>query len=290
MRSWLLVATDNDGELQGAANAGADVVVIDLNRALSPKRQETAREIAQNWLASHQKQVLAQRRFGRWVRISPIDSQQWRADLHSAMSGQADGIVLSDAASPDHIQQLAAEIYEIEQRMGIGHNKTGIVPQLGTSPRAALELAKFADEVHPRVSGYSWDAAALARAIGARRTRAPGGWSSVMNMVRSQVLLAAHARGIDVIETPFRDLRDAKACQIAAASARADGFTGMVALRGAQVSAINQAFAPTAEELREAEEIIALFASNPNLEWQNYKGRRMGQSQLTRARNMLGQS
>lgn len=290
MRSWLLVATDNEEELQGAANAGADVVVIDLNRALSPRRQEMAREIAQNWLTSHQEQVLAQRRFGRWVRISPIDSQQWRADLLCAMGGQAEGIVLSDAASPDHVQQLAAEIYEIEQRMGIGHNRTSIVPQLGTSPRAALELAKFADEVHPRVSGYSWDAAALARSIGARRTRAPGGWSSAMSLVRAQVLLAAHARGIDVIETPFRDLRDAKAGQIAAASARADGFTGMIALRGNQVATINQAFAPTAEELREAEEIIALFASNPNLEWQNYKGRRMGQSQLLRAKNMLGQA
>ncbi|MGI8944362.1 MAG: HpcH/HpaI aldolase/citrate lyase family protein [Qipengyuania sp.] len=288
MRSWLVTPAENEKALSSVSQSGADVVAIDLARGLGEQAQAAARIEARDWLAAQMRQVLAQKRFSRWVRIGGIAGPYWREDLAAVMQGEPEGIILSDADSPEHIRELAAVIYELEQHRGIAHNSTRIVPQLGGSAQVAFTIGQFASEVHPRVSGLTWDATALARALGARRTRGPGAaFTDAMAHVRAQVLLAAHANGLDAVDSPWRDARDAKGARTAADAARADGFSGMVAIHPAQVPLINEAFRPTSEERAEAQEIIGAFASNPHAEVLPLKGRRIGAPQLARAKRLL---
>ena len=291
MRSWLLVPADKDKALQDAALSGADVVVLDMARAASDEAKLHTRLATRNWLMSHREQVTASRKMARWVRVGPMASPQWRSDLEAALEGAPDGVLLAECTNVEEVKNLAAALYEIEGRIGLRANTTRIVPELGSNPVAALALRAFAEELHPRVSGLAWDSTALARSLGARRMRGPGGlWTDPLAMVRSQVLLAAHAQGLQVIEAPYRDRRDEEGAQRAFLAARADGFTGMQAIHPSQIDGIKKAFAPTSEELAEAREMTGLFELNPGAEMVAFRGRQIGQKQLAQARALLDRS
>lgn len=289
MKSWLFVKADDEAMLTAAATSGAHVIVVDCGMAASPQAKDAARVRARDWMASHRQQVLAQHKFARWVRISPIHDPEWREDLEVAMQGGPEGLVLPECASPAQLQQLAAEIYEVEQRNGIAHGATKIIPQVGTRGIDALSIKTFADESHPRLGGLAWDSRALARSLGARRTRdAHGAFTDAMRHVRASVLLTANARGVIAIDSAHAVTKDLAGAEAAAKCARADGFSGMAARHPSHIPAINKAFRPTPDELADAQAIVAAFASNPSQEALPHKGQRIGQSELSRARRMLG--
>ncbi|MBA4353414.1 MAG: CoA ester lyase, partial [Novosphingobium sp.] len=101
-------------------------------------------------------------------------------------------------------------------------------------------------------------------------------------------LLAAHAKGVWAIDTLHDNFRDEDGTRHAAESARADGFTGMLAIHPSQVPIINAAFAPTEAELAEAEAIIALFSANPYAGTLQYNGRMVDQPHFRMAKQLLG--
>ncbi len=289
MRSWILVPADKEKALKEGARSGADVVVLDMARAAKEEAKVHTRLVARDWLMSHREQVTQSRPFSRWVRIGPMSSPSWRNDLEAVLEGAPDGIMLAECTDSEELKNIAAALYELEGRAGIRANTTQIVPELGSNPVAALHLRPFAEELHPRVSGLTWDSAALARSIGARRMRGPGGlWTDPLAMVRAQVLLAAHAQGLQVIEAPFRDRRDDEGASRAYHAARADGFTGMLAIHPSQIEGINAAFAPTSEEVAEAREVVGLFALNPDANEVVFRGRHVGQRELQQAQALAG--
>lgn len=290
MRSWILVPADNDKALATVANAGADVVVVDLARGGHAEKQAKTRLQARDWLSSHRERVVAARGFARWARIVPGDSPHWRDDLEAVMEAAPDGIVLGGCGGQEDIQQFAGLLYEIEQRVGVRSNSTRIVPQVGRSPRGALQVQRLLEDIHPRVSALAWDADGLAQSLSARRKRGPGGaWSDPLAFLRAQTLLVAHSLGLEAIEAAYSGPREPEPMARAAEGARADGFTGMFATHPAHVAAINSAFAPTPEERGEAQLVISAFAVSPHADSLLHKGRRIGQPELKRAKALLGE-
>lgn len=290
MRSWLLVPADKEKAMAEAATAGAHVVVLDLARAASEERKQHTRLAARDFLMSHREQLVAARKFARWVRVGPIVGMEWRQDLAAALEGAPDGVVLAECSGPEQVKELAAALYEIEGRVGVKTGSTRIVPEVGGSAAASLQLRSFTEELHPRVSGLLWDSAGLARSIGARRMRGPGGlWTDALAHVRAQVLLMAHAQGLGALEAPFRNLREPEGMQRAAQAAAADGFTGMVAISDMQVADINTAFRPTQEDVAEAREIVGVFALNPHADRIAFRGRYIGQAELAKAKVLTGE-
>lgn len=291
MRSWLLVPADKEKALGQAASAGADVVVLDLARAASADRKQHTRLAARDFLMSHREQVLSARKFARWVRVGPIVGTEWRDDLAAAIEGAPEGVLLAECPGTEQVKELAALLYELEGKRGITSGSTKIIPEVGGTPASALQLRHFADELHSRVSGIAWDPAALARSMGARRMRGPGGmWTDALAHVRAQVLLAAHARQLMPIEAPFRNLRDPDGMTRAAQAAAADGFAGMMAINDAQIDDINKAFEPSQEQIAEARELVGVFALNPTAQSIPFRGRYVGQAELGAAKALLGES
>lgn len=286
-RSWLFVAGD-DENLAGAVSTGADVIVVDLADGVGPDSKAHARHLAGDWLDIHRRQV-TDRRLGRWVRINPLDSRLWRDDLVAVMRARPDGIVLPRSAGPLAVQQLAAEIYELEQVNQIPTGTTRILPVVSETAQAAVSIAAYIDAPLPRLAGLTWDAEGLASALGATRTRgADGTWTDVFRFVRSQILLTAHARGILAIDSGA-ELGDGSDSRKAAVHARADGFSGMLATDPADVTAINEAFTPSEAELADARAVIA--AANASAAAGLYTDPSPGQEpQLKLARRMLGLS
>lgn len=289
-RSWLLVA-GNDEELLGSAMAtGADVVVVDLEDMVPQEHKRASRQIAAEWLLTHRTNVLEQRQMGRWVRINAMDSEgQWREDLLAIMPSAPDGIFLPKAADPEAVRQLAAEIYEIEQRNQVPANSTQIIPLVGETPQSALTIAQYLESAHQRLAGIAWTAQGLATSISATRSfDSSGGWTDAFRFVRAQTLLASHACGILPIDAAFPNYEDLEGLAQAARSARSDGFCGMLAVHPDQVAVINEAFAPTAAELEEARDIIAAFEGKPEAGSLQFQGKIIDKPHLTSARRVLG--
>jgi citrate lyase subunit beta / citryl-CoA lyase len=77
------------------------------------------------------------------------------------------------------------------------------------------------------------------------------------------VLFAAHSAQVPAIETVYKAFRDKDGLAAYAARAAHDGFDGMLAIHPDQVAVINAAFTPSADELAQAERIVAAFRASP---------------------------
>jgi len=288
MHSWLFVPGDSEKKLGKAAATGADVIIVDLEDSVAPANKPRARELARDWLAAHRNQV-AERKFGRWVRINALDSRMWRDDLVAVLPGAPDGIMLPKSAGPESVQALGAELYELEQRSGLATGSVKILPLVSETAAAAISIPAYASAPLPRLAGLTWGGEDLSAAIGAsRKYDKDGRWTDAFRFVRAQTLLTAHARGVIAIDTLHADFADTKGLKRIAEEARADGFTGMLAIHPAQVPVINEAFTPTEAELEEARAIVAAFAGSPDAGTLQIDRRMIDRPHLTLARRMLG--
>ena len=288
-RSWLFVPGDSERKLAKAASTGADAIIVDLEDAVAAEARPMARGLTADWLAAHRPQV-TQRPMERWVRINPLDTPFWRDDIVAVMRGAPDGIVLPKSAGPEQLRQLAAEIYELEQRNGVASGSTRIVPLVSETAAAALTISEYVGLSLPRLAGLMWGAEDLSAALGAsRKYGEDGNWTDAFRMVRATVLLTAHARGVAAIDTLHADFRDEAGLARMARAARADGFSGMLAIHPGQVPVINAAFTPSDEELAGARAIVAAFAANPGAGVVSLDGHMLDQPHLVLARRMLGE-
>lgn len=291
MRSWLFVPADSERKLARATLSDADVVILDLEDAVRENAKPQARAMARSWLVAQAAEARSETGPARWVRINAMDTPHWREDLAVVLAGKPAGIMLPKASGPEQLQQLAAELYGLEERSGIAAGATRILPLVSETPRAALSIASYADFALPRLAGLTWGAEDLSVAMGATRKRdAAGEWTDAFRMVRAQVLLTAHAAGVAPIDTLQADFRDLEALDRAARASRVDGFHGMLAIHPDQVPVINAAFTPDEEELAHARAIVEAFAADPAAGALQVDGKMVDRPHLEQARKLLGRA
>ena len=241
---------------------GADAIVVDLANIPGGETAAAMRAKIAAWLADHSEPVTANKAFARWVRIKPLDAPLWQEDLVAIMAGAPDGVILPKTSGPEQIRQLASEIYEIEQKLGLAHNSTKIIPQIGETPQSVLTLGQLTQDPAPRLAGFTWNAEGLARNLGAKRTQdANWHWTDVMRHVRMNVLLLAKAMGVMAIETSTIEAANSDGGADEARAAKCDGFAGMGATHPRQIAEINKIFALSVEERAKADALISHFSS-----------------------------
>jgi citrate lyase subunit beta/citryl-CoA lyase len=130
------------------------------------------------------------------------------------------------------------------------------------TPAAVLRMGELVRASAPRLIALSWGAEDLSSALGAGDPRWPdGAWRPLYQHARGQCLLAAHALGIEAIDTVYVDYKDADGLRLACEASRHDGFSGRFAIHPDQVPVINQAFTPSDAEIALARRIVDAFAS-----------------------------
>lgn len=283
MRSFLFVPGDSEKKLAKAAGVPADVLIFDLEDAVVPERKAAARALVRDYLAERREH----RRQQLWVRINPLDHAEAGADLGAVMPVQPDGIVLPKTRSPDDVEVLGRRIgtYEAEHDFKIG--STRILPIATETPQALFSLGDYARCAN-RLAGITWGAEDLAAAVGATANReADGRWTSPYQFVRSLCLFAAHAAGVEAIDTLWANFRDADGLEASCAEARRDGFSGKLAIHPDQVEVINRCFTPSAEEVEHAGRIVEAFDANPGAGSVALDGMMLDLPHLRQARRIL---
>lgn len=292
MRSWLFVPGDSERKLAKVADAGADVVIVDLEDAVAPEHKARARIMAAQWLvAGRTEGGQAEGVPARWVRINPLDGELWREDVAAVIAGAPAGIMVPKAAGPEQLAAFSDELSALENLHDMAPGATRILPLVSETPAAALGVATYAAADLPRLAGLTWGAEDLSAAIGAARKRGEDGeWTDLFRIVRAQVLLTAHAVGVAPIDTLFAEFRDGAGLERAARAAYADGFSGMLAIHPAQVPVINAAFTPGETELARARAIVAAFAAEPGVGALQLAGRMLDRPHLEQARRLLARA
>jgi citrate lyase subunit beta/citryl-CoA lyase len=252
-RSWLFVPGDSPRKAEKALTSGADAIILDLEDSVAPDAKMAARRLTQEFLSAHrQSEDIPQ----LWVRVNPLETPECAVDIVAALEGEAFGLVLPKAEGAGDVRHFVALMRDMAPAV------TPRVLAIATeTPRAVLRLASFAEQTLPELYALTWGAEDLATAIGATGNRLPdGSFHEAFRTARSLALLAAHAAGVQAVDTLYADFRDEAGLIASSEAARREGFTGRLAIHPAQVAAINAAFSPTAEEVAHAERIIAAFA------------------------------
>ncbi|MEM7467398.1 MAG: CoA ester lyase [Pseudomonadota bacterium] len=282
LRSWLFVPGDSEKKLAKGAGTGADVLILDLEDAVADARKPVGREMVREYLqnADRSKQQL-------WVRMNPLDTSHALLDLAGVIQGKPDGLILPKAESAADTYQLGHYLDALEIEHGLSRGETKVLALVTETPGALLTLDGYRSP-DARVTALSWGAEDLSAALGASSNRdSAGGLTDPYLLARSLCLYAAHAAGVQPVDTVLPDFRDDEGLREVSNAARRDGFTGKIAIHPNQVAIINDAFTPSPEEVEHARAVIKLFADNPDAGTLSLDGKMLDKPHLTQAERVV---
>lgn len=281
-RSWLFAPGDSDRKMEKAAASAADIVLLDLEDAVTEDAKPKARAMVPAFLAGQQPP--ARRRL--WVRINPLDGPHALADLAAVIPARPGGIMLPKSRGRADVELLDHYLSALEVSAGAEQGATKVIALATETAESMFTVGTYRGA--PRLAAMSWGAEDLADAVGASENRNPdGSYGFTYELARSMCLLGAAAAGVAAIDTIHGDFRDEAGLHQRAAQVRRAGFRGMLAIHPAQLEVINAAFTPTAEELAEAQQIVDLFAANPGVGAIGRNGAMLDRPHLARAEALL---
>lgn len=282
VRSWLFAPGDSEKKMDKAAGGAADIVLLDLEDAVTEDSKPGARAMVSDFLRS-QPEPERQR---LWVRINPLDSSHALADLAAVIPARPGGIMLPKSRGRGDVETLDHYLSALEVSAGAEQGSTRVIVLVTETAEGMFTTGTYRGA--PRLTAMTWGAEDLADAVGASENReGDGSYAFTYELARSLCLLGAAAAGVAAIETIQGDFRDLDGLRARAEKVRRDGYRGMLAIHPAQVDVINAAFAPTEQELAAAREIVDLFASNPGVGAIGYKGAMLDRPHLARAQALL---
>ncbi len=284
-RSWLFVPGDSERKLAKADEAGADALILDLEDSVAPARKALARETVRAFLDARPP---GNRSARLYVRVNPLDEGAMQ-DLAAVVGGAPDGIVQPKIDGPADVARLGFALDALEARDNVAPGSVRVVPVATETAAAPFNLGGFATASLPRLAGLTWGAEDLATALGASTNLDSTGrqWALTFRLVRSLTLLAAHAAGVQAIDTVFVDFRDPDGLLASSRAAAQEGFTGRIAIHPAQVGPVNEAFAPSQADVAHARRVLDAFAAQGNAGTVGLDGKMLDIPHLKQARALL---
>jgi (3S)-malyl-CoA thioesterase len=234
-RSALYMPASKDRALDKARGLPVDVILFDLEDAVTPDAKIAARDTLFAALAAGG--------YGnrlRVVRINALDTPWGRADAAAVAAMDCDAILLPKVNGTADIDALAAIVPDLP------------IWAMMETPQAVLNAAQIA--AHPRIAGFVMGTNDLAKDIGSR------GRAAVM-MALQLCVLAAKAAGIVVLDGVYNAFQDDEGLRAECAEGRDLGFDGKTLIHPAQLAIANAAFGPSDAEIDLAQRQIAAFAA-----------------------------
>jgi (S)-citramalyl-CoA lyase len=225
-----------------ALASGTDIVCVELEDGIAPKDKEAARKSA---LALFE-QPQADDGIERIVRINCLREAFGLADVQAVLATETPppALMLPKVRTPDEVAWLDDLLTER------GHDiRLHVIIETNRGLQAAFEIAQSSDRIDALFFGGVDMAAEL---------RCQNAWEPLL-YARSRVVHAAASAGIDVIDVPYLDLEDPDGMRVEAQKAKALGFSGKGSVHPKQISALNDVFTPSAEEIERAKRVTRTF-------------------------------
>lgn len=220
---------------------GSDTILLDLEDSVSVFEKDAARflvKYALRYLDFSNTEVA--------VRINGMDTPYWKEDLEKIIPEKPDMIRLPKAETAEQIKKLDEEITRIEKKSGIkeGHTRIMVSIESAKGLKNAYEIATAS----PRMVAIAIGGEDFTADLGVKRTRE----GNELLVARGELVLAAKAAKVDVIDSVFTDVDDEEGLRIETEKAKAMGFTGKSVINPRQIPIVHDVFKPTEEEIKEA--------------------------------------
>ena len=274
MRSLLFVPAANARALEKSDGLAADGIIYDLEDSVAPEAKAEAREA----LRAH----LAKSSFpgSRIVRINGLETSEGTEDLLMARGAGVDAVLLPKVEDADVLKDASRALDEMDAPA-----KLRLYAMIET-PRGILNAAKIARKgVRGRLSALVVGPNDIQLATGIR----PDENRTELLPWLMQIVLAAKANGLFVLDGVFGDFRNSDGLARECASGRRMGFDGKTLIHPSQIGPANDAFGPSDEEIGRAEAIVTALdrPENANRGVIQIDGRMVERLHLTEARRVL---
>ena len=231
VRSVLFLPASNPRAIAKAREAGADLVVLDLEDAVKPEDKDAARAAAVDAVATPWPMPVA-------IRVNGAGTEWHSADLDAVESSKADFAVVPRAASAKLVREIAGSL--AKPVMAMIETAAGV-----------LAAAEIASEAAALIAGTNDLRADLRLPLDATRDQ--------LSASLQLIVLAARAAGSAVFDGVFNNLEDSEAFLLEAQDGRRLGFDGKSLIHPNQIALCHQAFAPSKAELERAKALVEAF-------------------------------
>jgi citrate lyase subunit beta/citryl-CoA lyase len=248
----LYIPAANDKALAKIAALACDAVVIDLEDSVAPAAKISAREKLKSVFSDR-----SDRRSDRVVRINALSSEWGMDDLLAAAACEPDAILLPKVDTPRDVLE-AGDVLD-----DAGAPETVKLWAMIETPRAMLNLGAIAELGRDPASRLACFVAGTNDLVKETGILVTPDRHYLMPWLM-QMVLAARAGGLDLLDGVFNDFRDADGFAGECAAAAAMGFDGKTLIHPAQIEAANAAFSPSPQALAEARAIRDAFALAEN--------------------------
>ncbi|MCT7376377.1 HpcH/HpaI aldolase/citrate lyase family protein [Chelativorans salis] len=251
-RSVLFVPASNEKALKKSAALACDAVIFDLEDAVASEEKAEARERLRAFLSGPgrpQCEVV--------IRINTLSGEWGTEDLLAARAVKPDAILLPKVDGPRDILDAGAALDETDAPRSLS------LWAMMETPRSLLNagpIAELGRDPAARLACLVAGTNDLVKETGI----APGPGRTNLLPWLMQLVLAARAGNLTVLDGVSNDFRELEAFARECAEARGMGFDGKTLIHPAQIASANAAFAPTKEEVEEAKAIVAEFAKPEN--------------------------
>lgn len=279
-RSLLFVPAGNERYLASALRGGADVIQVDLEDAVTPDRKAEARSEAAKAVA----RIASAGRIAA-VRVN-TDDELLQTDLDAVIVEGLSAITVPKVETASDLLDVAARITRLEADRGLPSGEIRLIAQI-ESASGVLNARDIAGST-PRLAAMGIGMEDLAADVGGRVTE------DALYFPNMQVLYAAREAGVVPIGYPgsITEYRDTKTFRGWVGRTRDLGFEGGFCIHPNQVEVLNDTLAPSADEVVEAEALVAAFDQHAEegLGAFAYEGRMVDRPVVERARRAIGRA
>jgi citrate lyase subunit beta/citryl-CoA lyase len=244
-RSALYLPASNARALEKARTLPCDVVILDLEDAVGPDDKDEARE-----------QAVAAVKTGGFggrelvVRVNGLDTP-WGADDLAAMSkARPDAVLVPKVSSVDDLSSYAGALHD-EVRLWSMIETCAALFALDALGRAAAANRADVWVIGPND---------LAKEMRCR----PGIDRAPLTAALSLSVAAAHAHGLTILDGVFNDFGDAQGYERQCVQGADYGFDGKSLIHPSQIEPANRIFAPDAQAVAWARQVVHAFETPEN--------------------------
>ncbi len=242
-RSVLYMPGANERALDKAKGLPADALILDLEDAVAPDAKADARGRV---CAAVQSGEYGARELA--IRANGLGTQWHDDDLAAIAAAGPDAVVIPKIDSVDDVHAIESAL---ERHGAPDRTKIWAMVETPVAMLHAEAIAACSDRLTVLVMGTN----DLAKEL--RAEHVPGRLPLLTGL--GLCLLAARATGKVILDGVYNDIADADGFLAECRQGKQMGFDGKTLIHPSQLEPCNEVFAPSADEVAAAEEIIAAF-------------------------------
>jgi citrate lyase subunit beta/citryl-CoA lyase len=246
--------------IQKARTLDADMVFLDLEDSVaSAHKNDATRQRVVDALRDPDWRAPT-----RVVRINGVATEWCWRDITAVVSGAASHVhclMVPKVRDASHVHFVDRLLGQLELELGLEHGAIGLELQIETAHGAVFieEIAAASSRTQTLIFGPGDYAASLGipqLTVGALEPAYPG---DQWHYICSRIVTTARAFGLQAIDGPYAQIRDADGFAEVARRARLLGMDGKWAIHPSQIEPLNAIFSPTKEQYEFAVALLAAY-------------------------------